>query len=144
MKEKQIKIPSPDHPISIERNPVRIVVSAAGRVIAETRNALTLRESDYSPVQYIPREDVDFAQLERTEHATYCPYKAIALTTAFPLEERSRSTRCGRTRIHIPLLRRSKDTSRSIPTESMKSRSNFQRRVSRQRAVVPNEWRKLL
>jgi uncharacterized protein (DUF427 family) len=75
MKEKQIKIPSPDHPISIERNPVRIVVSAAGRVIAETRNALTLRESDYSPVQYIPRGDVDFAQLERTEHATYCPYK---------------------------------------------------------------------
>jgi uncharacterized protein (DUF427 family) len=75
MKEKQIKIPSPDHPISIERNPVRIVVSVAGRVIAENRNALTLRESDYSPVQYIPREDVDFAQLERTEHATYCPYK---------------------------------------------------------------------
>jgi uncharacterized protein (DUF427 family) len=75
MKEKQIKIPGPDHPISIERNPVRIVVSVAGRVIAETRNALTLRESDYSPVQYIPREDVDLSQLERTDHATYCPYK---------------------------------------------------------------------
>jgi uncharacterized protein (DUF427 family) len=75
MKEKQIKIPSPDHPISIERNPDRVVVSVAGRVIAETRNALTLRESDYSPVQYIPPEDVDFSQLERTDHATYCPYK---------------------------------------------------------------------
>ena len=75
MKEKQIKLPSPDHPISIERNPDRVVVSVAGRVIAETRNALTLRESDYSPVQYIPREDVDFSQLERTDHATYCPYK---------------------------------------------------------------------
>jgi uncharacterized protein (DUF427 family) len=75
MKEKQIKLPSPDHPISIERNPDRVVVSVAGRVIAETRNALTLRESDYSPVQYIPPEDVDFSQLERTNHATYCPYK---------------------------------------------------------------------
>jgi uncharacterized protein (DUF427 family) len=75
MKEKQIKLPSPDHPISIERNPDRVVVSVAGRVIAETRNALTLRESDYSPVQYIPPEDVDFSQLERTDHATYCPYK---------------------------------------------------------------------
>ena len=75
MKEKQIKIPGPDHPISIERNPVRIVVSVAGRVIAETRNALTLRESDYSPVQYIPLEDVDLSQLKRTDHATYCPYK---------------------------------------------------------------------
>jgi len=75
MKEKQIKIPGSDHPISIQRNPARIVVSIAGRVIAETRNALTLRESDYSPVQYIPREDVDLSQLERTDHATYCPYK---------------------------------------------------------------------
>jgi len=75
MKEKQIIIPGPDHPISIERNPGRVVVSVAGRVIAETPNALTLRESDYSPVQYIPREDVDLTQLERTDHATYCPYK---------------------------------------------------------------------
>ncbi len=75
MKEKQIIIPGPDHPISIERNPGRVVVSVAGRVIADTRNSLTLRESDYSPVQYIPREDVDLTQLERTDHATYCPYK---------------------------------------------------------------------
>ena len=75
MKEKQIKIPGPDHPISIRRNPARVVVSVAGRVIAETPNALTLRESDYSPVQYIPREDVDLTQLKRTDHATYCPYK---------------------------------------------------------------------
>src|SRR5439155_18689975 len=51
--------------------------------------------------------------------------KGTAVTTAFPLEEKSQSMRCGRTRIRILLLRRSKDTSRSIPTESMKSRSNF-------------------
>jgi uncharacterized protein (DUF427 family) len=75
MKEKQIKLPGADHPISIERNPARVVVSAAGRMIADTSNALTLREADYPPVQYIPREDVDFTQLERTDHATYCPYK---------------------------------------------------------------------
>jgi len=75
MKNKQIKIPGPDHQISIQRNPARIVVSVAGHVIADTRDALTLQEADYSPVQYIPREDVDFAQLERTDHVTYCPYK---------------------------------------------------------------------
>jgi uncharacterized protein (DUF427 family) len=75
MKEKQIKVPDSDHPISIERNPARVVVSVAGHVIADTRNALTLREADYPPVQYIPPEDVDFSQLERTDHATYCPYK---------------------------------------------------------------------
>jgi uncharacterized protein (DUF427 family) len=75
MKEKQIKLPGPDHPISIERNPARVVVSVAGHTIADTGNALTLREADYSAVQYIPRKDVDFSQLERTDHATYCPYK---------------------------------------------------------------------
>jgi uncharacterized protein (DUF427 family) len=75
MKEKQIKNPGPDHPISIQRNPARVVVSVGRRVVADTRNALALREADYPPVQYIPREDVDFSQLERTDYATYCPYK---------------------------------------------------------------------
>ncbi len=75
MKEKQIKIPGPDHPISIECNPARVIVSVAGRLIADTGNALTLREADYPAVQYIPREDVDLSKLERTDHTTYCPYK---------------------------------------------------------------------
>src|SRR6202051_4694038 len=85
MKEKQIKVPDSDHPISIERNPARMVVSVAGHVIADTRNALTLREADYPPVQYIPREDVDLSQLERTDHATYCPYKGDSSYYSIPL-----------------------------------------------------------
>jgi uncharacterized protein (DUF427 family) len=75
MKEKQVKPPGPEHPISIRRNAARVVVSVAGRVVADTRNALTLREAEYPAVQYIPNEDVDFSQLERTKHVTYCPYK---------------------------------------------------------------------
>jgi uncharacterized protein (DUF427 family) len=72
---KPIKVPGPDHPISIEHNPRRVVVSVAGRVIADTREALTLRETHYPAVHYIPRKDVDMTLLERTAHATYCPYK---------------------------------------------------------------------
>jgi uncharacterized protein (DUF427 family) len=75
MKEKQIKNPGPDHPISIQHNPARVVVSVAGRVVADSRDALTLREAEYPPIEYIPRKDVDFSQLKRTDHATYCPYK---------------------------------------------------------------------
>jgi len=75
MKEKQVKLPGPDHPISIRRNPARVVVSVAGRVVADTRDALTLRESTYPPVQYIPLKDVDMSLLEPTDHSTYCPYK---------------------------------------------------------------------
>ena len=70
-----VKIPGPDHPITIARNAGRIVVKVAGRVVADTRDALTLREASYPPVQYIPRKDVDMTLLERTDHATYCPYK---------------------------------------------------------------------
>jgi len=72
---KPVKIPGPEHPISIDRNPKRIVISLAGRVIADTQDALTLTEAGYAPVQYIPRKDVDMTLLERTDHATYCPYK---------------------------------------------------------------------
>lgn len=72
---KVIKVPGPDHPITIERNAHRVVVKIAGRIIADTQNALTLREASYPPTQYIPRKDVDAAMLVRTDHVTYCPYK---------------------------------------------------------------------
>jgi uncharacterized protein (DUF427 family) len=75
---KTVKVPNDAHPITIEPNPLRVRVSASGRVVADTRRALTLRESDYAAVQYIPRDDVDMSLLERTEHDTYCPYKGDA------------------------------------------------------------------
>ena len=49
---KPIKIPGPDHPISIERDTERVIVSVGGRVIADTRDALTLSEAHYPAVQY--------------------------------------------------------------------------------------------
>ncbi|HET6299389.1 MAG TPA: DUF427 domain-containing protein, partial [Kribbella sp.] len=47
-------------------------------VIADSRDALSLQEASYPAAQYIPRKDVDFTQLERTYHETYCPYKGEA------------------------------------------------------------------
>jgi len=75
MKSKSIKLPGPKHPITIEQNPARVTVSVAGRIIADTRNALMLREAGYAAVQYIPQKDVDMTLLEQTDHQTYCPYK---------------------------------------------------------------------
>jgi uncharacterized protein (DUF427 family) len=72
---KPVKTPGPDHPITIARNPARVVVTVAGRVVADTREALTMREGSYSPVLYVPRKDVDMTLLERTTHSSYCPYK---------------------------------------------------------------------
>jgi uncharacterized protein (DUF427 family) len=65
-------------------------VSIAGRIIADSREALTLREAKYPAVQYIPRKDVDMSLLERTDHATYCPYKGdCAYYSIAPGGERS-------------------------------------------------------
>jgi uncharacterized protein (DUF427 family) len=84
MADKQMKIPGPDHPITIDANPSRVVVKVGRKIIADTREALTLREASYPPVQYIPRRDVDMAVLARSEHTTYCPYKGDASYYSIP------------------------------------------------------------
>jgi len=73
-----MKLPGPDHPITITPNPHCIRVSADGVVIAETRRALTLKEAKYPAVQYIPREDAKLELLSRTDRVTHCPYKGDA------------------------------------------------------------------
>ena len=73
-----MKQPGPDHPITIVPNKNRVRVTFGGKVIADTTHALTLSEASYKPVQYIPRADVDMAQLAPTQHSTHCPYKGDA------------------------------------------------------------------
>ncbi len=75
MSERAVKIPGPDHPITIEEKQAHVIVSVAGKVIADTHEALSLKEASYPAVIYIPRRDVDMSSLEKTSHETYCPYK---------------------------------------------------------------------
>jgi uncharacterized protein (DUF427 family) len=84
MQTRSIKLPGPNHPISIDANPSRVVVTVGGKIIADTRDALTLREASYPAVQYIPRRDVDMTALTRSEHTTYCPYKGDASYYSIP------------------------------------------------------------
>jgi len=84
MASKPIKIPNPDHPITIEPNTSRVVVLVGGRIVADSTQALTLREARYPAVQYIPRKDVDMSLLQRTDHATYCPYKGDCAYYSIP------------------------------------------------------------
>jgi uncharacterized protein (DUF427 family) len=76
--DKPVKIPGPDHPITVTATAGRVVVTLGGKVIADSTDALTLQESNYPAVQYIPRKDVDFSALERTSQETYCPFKGEA------------------------------------------------------------------
>jgi uncharacterized protein (DUF427 family) len=112
---KQIKQPGPDHPITIAANPARIVVSVAGRVIADTRNAVTLSEAGYEPVQYIPVEDVDMSLLQSTAHVTYCPYKGDCSYYSIPIGGEKSINGVWTYEPRLPPSPRSKITSRSTP-----------------------------
>jgi uncharacterized protein (DUF427 family) len=84
MTDKPIRIPGPDHPITIEPSTARVKVTAGGQVIADTTEALVLREANYPAVLYIPRKGANLALLSRTDHSTYCPYKGDASYFSLP------------------------------------------------------------
>jgi uncharacterized protein (DUF427 family) len=84
-KDKEIRVPGPDHPITISpaEGPVRVTV--AGRVVAESARALRLEEKGYPPVYYLPRSDADMPLLVRSAHYTYCPYKGDCTYYSIPI-----------------------------------------------------------
>lgn len=84
MTARTMKIPGPDHPITIEPSASHVVVMLGGKVIADTRNALALREAAYPVVMYIPLADIDMTQLARSDHQSYCPYKGDASYYSLP------------------------------------------------------------
>jgi uncharacterized protein (DUF427 family) len=84
MTAKPMKKPGPDHPISIEPSLSHVVVTVAGRTVADSRNALMLREGNYPVALYIPRKDVDMSMLQRSTHRTYCPYKGDCVYYSIP------------------------------------------------------------
>jgi len=88
---KPIKIPGPDHPITITPFNGKVVVRAGGKVIAETTDALVLKEASYPPVFYVPRADADMTALERSSHQTWCPYKGDASYYSLPTGDAGRN-----------------------------------------------------
>lgn len=85
MTDRPVLEPSPSHPITVAANPARVVVTVAGRTVADTRDALTLREAQYPAVQYIPRADVELALLEPSDTTSYCPFKGEAGYYSIPV-----------------------------------------------------------
>ena len=73
-----MKLPGPDHPITITPNPKRVRVSVGETVIADSAHVLTLKEAKYPAVQYVPRADTRMELFKRTDRVTHCPYKGDA------------------------------------------------------------------
>jgi uncharacterized protein (DUF427 family) len=84
-KAKEIEIPGPDHPITISRAVGKVRVTVAGKVVAESTQALRLEEKGYPPVYYLPRSDADMSLLVRTTYSTYCPYKGDCTYYSIPV-----------------------------------------------------------
>jgi uncharacterized protein (DUF427 family) len=73
-----IKIPGPEHPITITPSVDQVLVSNGEDTIADSHATLILREANYPPVRYIPIADVDRSKLAPSELTSYCPYKGEA------------------------------------------------------------------
>jgi uncharacterized protein (DUF427 family) len=84
-KGKEIKIPGPDHPITISPTEGKVRVTVAGRIVADSTRALRLEEKGYPPVYYLPRDDADLSLLVRTTHYTYCPYNGDCTYYSIPI-----------------------------------------------------------
>jgi uncharacterized protein (DUF427 family) len=78
MTERPVLQPSDAHPITVTPTGRHVVVRVNGEVIAETDDALTLQESTYPAVQYLPLADVVPSALVRSDTTTYCPFKGEA------------------------------------------------------------------
>jgi len=84
-KSKEIRIPGPDHLITISPVEGKVRVTLARRIVAESTRALRLKENGYPPVYYLPRNDADMSLLLRTTHYTYCPYKGDCTYYSIPI-----------------------------------------------------------
>ena len=122
MTDKPTKQPGSDHPITIEADPARVVVSVAGRVLVDTQDGSDRSaRAGYRPVQYIPLYTrCDVSLLEPTDHATYCPYKGDCAYYSIPTGGEKSVNAVWAYKAPLPPSPRSRIGSPSTPIGSMR------------------------
>ncbi|MFV9632665.1 MULTISPECIES: DUF427 domain-containing protein [Mycobacterium] len=78
MSDRPVLEPTAEHPITVEPTGRHVTVRVNGEIVADTERALTLQESTYPAVQYIPHNDVVQDKLRPSDTQTYCPFKGDA------------------------------------------------------------------
>ena len=68
----------PDHTVATEPASGRVRVTRGKLTLADTDQAVMLREKGYDPVAYIPREHVAMDAMEPAAKSTHCPFKGDA------------------------------------------------------------------
>jgi uncharacterized protein (DUF427 family) len=78
MSARPVLKPSANHPITVTPTGKHVTVRINGEDVAQTDDALTLQESTYPAVYYIPFADVNVEALRPSDTETYCPFKGDA------------------------------------------------------------------
>ena len=78
MSDRPVLEPTDAHPITVEPTGKHVTVRVNGELVAESDDALTLQESTYPAVQYIPLAHVVADKLRPSDTETYCPFKGEA------------------------------------------------------------------
>jgi uncharacterized protein (DUF427 family) len=73
----------PKHQVTAQPATVRVQVKYQGELIADSTNAVEMRETHEGSVvaplvYYLPRKDVRMERLARSAHQTHCPFKGDA------------------------------------------------------------------
>jgi uncharacterized protein (DUF427 family) len=71
-------IEGPRHRLLLHPFPRRVRARFAGEVVLDSTRGALLHESNILPRLYVPLEDVRADLLERSDHATHCPFKGDA------------------------------------------------------------------
>ncbi len=66
---------TPEPRITLHPHSRRARILADETLIADSCNAIELRERGYPPRQYLPRADVDMSKLSVSSTVTNCPFK---------------------------------------------------------------------
>ena len=111
-----MRLPGPDHPITVTPNPNRVRVTFAGRLLADTTRALTLKEASLPAVQYIPREDVDMAVFSAQSTPRLARTRVTPAISRFRSVTAQRKMQCGATSSHFRRSPRSQLGWHSTPT----------------------------
>jgi uncharacterized protein (DUF427 family) len=70
--------------LRIKANLNRVRAVCMGRIVGDTRHAISVREGDRPPVHYFPLDDVETDLLHETDRHSQCPLKGEA--TAYDVE----------------------------------------------------------
>jgi len=69
---------APEHTVDVAPFEGRVSITFEGRIVAESSNALEMREANHGTVLYIPAADVRMNLATKLKNATHCPFKGDA------------------------------------------------------------------